>query len=74
VAEHPLIGDPPVGTPEHQHLHELLEDHPVWDAPTVAAKWMACCLSMALYIPPGIYASWDLCLLGFSEAPELPKR
>lgn len=32
-----LVGDPPVGAAENQHLQELLEDHPVGYAGAVAA-------------------------------------
>jgi hypothetical protein len=34
------IGDPPVGTSEHQDLDQLLEDDPLWDAPPVASERM----------------------------------
>ena len=40
VAEHALVGDPPVGAAEDQDLHQLLEDHPIGDAGAVAAERM----------------------------------
>ena len=35
------VGDPLVGAAEHQHLHQLLEDHPVGDAGAVATQRVA---------------------------------
>jgi hypothetical protein len=37
-----LVGYPPVGAAEHQHLDQLLEDHPIWYPTTVTAKRMVC--------------------------------
>src|SRR5215203_4137288 len=37
----PFVGDPLVGAAEDQHLHQLLEDHPVGDARAVAPERMA---------------------------------